>query len=411
MAFNTHKNTCTHTCTHTHTYHTHTHTHTNTHSHTHTHTHSLTHTHSHTHTHTHLPLTHAQQNSVPHLKTRLQLQHAIMKELLQRQAAEKQQQQITVARQLPQTQATPLPTTSTPAPSPSPSVGLPQTTQGKSVVSNPPSMPSTHSTLPAKVQVANTQLQQAKVGNTSSDPITIPPTSNASAAIVVRPAQLTTALQQQLSTALNNPAFQQQVFNQLPKNIRDPVAKRPPEQQKFVYAHHLRRLQLLKQQAQQNSSGAASTGGGDNKVTAASGVPLFPPNPTTGVVASPQMVLEKQQQLVKQQQQGTFVIGGSSGKGASFLAGGKSVGMGGVTTVTSVTTASPSAGAGKSTQQVLSTTGGVGGKISFANMKLGAPPGSALAATQQASMTGVSSTIKKERSKGSKHKDGNVGEE
>ena len=56
-----------------------------------------------------------------------------MKELLQRQAAEKQQQQINVARQLPQTQATPVPTTSTPAPSPSPSVGLPQTTQGNMI--------------------------------------------------------------------------------------------------------------------------------------------------------------------------------------------------------------------------------------------------------------------------------------
>lgn len=37
-------------------------------------------------------LSHCQQNSVPHLRTRLQLQQAIMKELLQRQAQEKLQQ-------------------------------------------------------------------------------------------------------------------------------------------------------------------------------------------------------------------------------------------------------------------------------------------------------------------------------
>ena len=41
----------------------------------------------------------ALQNSVPHLKTRLQLQQAIMKELLQRQAMEKQQKQSQIAPQ------------------------------------------------------------------------------------------------------------------------------------------------------------------------------------------------------------------------------------------------------------------------------------------------------------------------
>ena len=337
----------------------------------------LSHTCAHMHTHTH---TRTKQNSVPHLKTRLQLQQAIMKELLQRQAADKQQQNDTTKQpaQAPSIAAT---SASTAASSSSKLPQLPLTVQGNSVVaSKVPSVSSVHAST-ADVQVTSLQQQQKQKTSNVSDPIIIPATSNSSASIVVGAGQLTPALQQQLSTVLNSPAVQQQVLNQLPKNIREQVAKLPLEQQKFVYAHHLRRLQMLKLQSQQNNSSGstASDNQSANKTSATSGgAQMFPSHSTATatVVASPQMVMEKQQQLVKQQQ-GAFVLGG--GKGTFGV--GKSGGQG---------------SAGKASQ--LLTTGG---KTSFVNMKL-APGGQA---------TPSSSPSKKEKAKGSKHKDGATGEE
>ena len=51
-----------------------------------------------------------QQNSVPHLRTRLQLQQAIMKELLQRQAQEKLQRKLQKPKQEPATSSSPVAT-------------------------------------------------------------------------------------------------------------------------------------------------------------------------------------------------------------------------------------------------------------------------------------------------------------
>ena len=330
-----------------------------------------------------------------------------MKELLQRQAAEKQQQKniAAAAKQLqnvPLTQVPPsvkntsaslLATTTSSAPAP---LSLPLTVQGKGAVSK---SQDASSVLPnvSNAQAVTLQLQKQAKSTNANDPIIIPATSGASAPIVLGPVgggPLPPAILQQLAS----PAMQQQFFNQLPKNIRDQVAKLPVEQQKFVYAHHLRRLQHMKAQAQQN--GAGPTGAGDGKQGASVVASSFPTGSTstTGMVASPQVVLEKQQQLVKQQQ-GAFVLGGGGGGGAgktTFGAGGKS-GTGGATSVT----ATAANVVGKSVQML----GSGGGKMSFVNMKVSAPSGSG--------QTGAasSSPSKKERAKGAKHKDGAAGEE
>ena len=253
------------------------------------------------------------------------------------------------------------------------------------------------------VQATALPLQKQAKSTNANDPIIIPATSNTSAAIVVGPlggGQIPAALQQQLASAFNSPAFQQQFFNQLPKNIRDQVAKLPLEQQKFVYAHHLRRMQHMKMQAQQN--GSSTTGAGDGKQASSAVASSFPSGSatTSSVVASPQLVLQKQQQLVKQQQ-GAFVIGGVGGgaKTTSFSVGGKS-GTGSVTATTTAGAATVGGSAGGKSVQVLNS----GGKTSFVNMKVSAPS----AGGQQASS---SSPSKKERSKGAKHKDGTTGDE
>ena len=424
-----------------------------------------------------LSLSYTLQNSVPHLKTRLQLQQAIMKELLHRQAAEKQQQQqqqqqqkdtASVApQQLHQAKpltvsnkvtALPLSSTTT-VPTPSPSPALIQTGQsgGSTVVAKPLSTVTASALAPAPTAV---KLQVTKgggggsvalaAGSSSSttatpgatpnakNPIIIPPTSSTSSAIVVGAvgggvagSQIPPSIQQQLTAVFNSPAFKQQIINHFPKDVRDQVAKLPLEQQKFIYTHHLRQLQHLKQQAQQqNSSTAAGTSKNQtssNKTASSSsgsGVPMFPPNSAAAtVVATPQVVLEKQKQLIKQQQGGgPFVIGagaGSKGGGAaaSFVIG-KS-GLGGALQLTGASSSSSAAGkvGGLSSAASIGT-----GKTSFANLKLGgaAAVGQGVTAGETIGTAGSSggpgalsnaSPRKKDRSKGSRHKDGTAGDE
>ncbi len=91
------------------------------------------------------------------------------------------------------------------------------------------------------------------------------------------------------------PALITQLSNQLPKNVQDQIAKLPPDQQKMVYLHHFKRLQMLRQQLQ--SKQKAST--------------------ITSSVSSEQ-ILRAQERLVKEQQVPLTVSGRTPPSKTSF---------------------------------------------------------------------------------------------
>ncbi len=138
------------------------------------------------------------QNSVPHLKTRLQLQQAIMKELLQRQERDKCS-----------------PSTPTPTTTASPVFPAGSTVTKAIVIGEPAATKTTSAMSTSTVSSTSTTDSNMSVGS-----------------LVLQPALIA------------------QLNSQLPKAVRDQIAKLPPDQQKMVYLHHLKRLQVLRQQMQ-----------------------------------------------------------------------------------------------------------------------------------------------------------------
>lgn len=179
------------------------------------------------------------QESVPHLKARLQLQQVIMKELLQKLIAEKKN--------------------STPA-----SIGGAFST---SQVPSQQTLPSGTLNQPViAVQVGSVPIAAQITGNRGNKP-TIISGSNVSVSNSGSQVHLPQTFSQ---TAMENLGLQ------LPKGLRDKIAKLPKEQQKIVYMHQLRQVQQLKEKQHQQQQ-------------------------QEGVVG-PKHVMEKQRQLVQEQQ-------------------------------------------------------------------------------------------------------------
>ena len=176
------------------------------------------------------------QDSVPHLKTRLQLQQVIMKELLQKIIAEKRN--------------------SNSSPAPSASTGPSETTPPTNQASG--GQPVTIVQVPSPAQATN--VKPAAIPGSKVTVGAVVPNSSPSSQLQLPPQTFSQAALDNLSV-------------QLPKALRDKIARLPKEQQRFVYMHHLRQLQQLKEQQKQPKA--------------------------TG---SPRVVLEKQQQLVQEQQ-------------------------------------------------------------------------------------------------------------
>ena len=186
------------------------------------------------------------QESVPHLKARLQLQQVIMKELLQKLIAEKKN--------------------STPPPMGgaqlSTSQGMSQQTLASGVpLSQALASGATMSQPVMAVQVGSVPTATQLSGNRGNKPTII-----SGSKVSVSNANSQVHLPQTFSqTAMENLGLQ------LPKGLRDKIAKLPKEQQKIVYMHQLRQVQQLKEKQQQHG-------------------------------ASPKHVMEKQRQLVHEQQ-------------------------------------------------------------------------------------------------------------
>lgn len=189
------------------------------------------------------------QDSVPHLKTRLQLQQVIMKELLQKIIAEKRN-----------TNAHPfsLPPSSTAAAS----VSLQTSQSGSTAIAPQP--------------VTAVQVTTSNAGPTSGGPNK--PVTVVGSKVTVGSMMLpNSASQLQLLPQTFSPAALESLSMQLPKPLRDKITKLPQEQQKFVYLHHLRQLQQLKEQQSKQ-------------------LPLPQLQPSLKVIS------EKQRQLVQEQQ-------------------------------------------------------------------------------------------------------------
>jgi hypothetical protein len=183
------------------------------------------------------------QDSVPHLKTRLQLQQVIMKELLQKIIAEKRNA----------------------------NVNSPSTTSE----STPPSNQASGSQSVTAVQVPSPVPASGVVKAAA-----IPGSKVTVGAMIPNPAA---SSQLQLPPQAFSQAALDNLSVQLPKPLREKIAKLPKEQQRFVYMHHLRQLQQLKeQQKQQQQQKAGGT-----------------------AAASPKVIFEKQ----RQEQQVPLVVG------------------------------------------------------------------------------------------------------
>lgn len=222
------------------------------------------------------------QSSVPHLKARLQLQQAIMKELIQRQEREKSgSTPSTPSQPLQSSQLSSLVNQTSAQPVSSQSQTVPQiVTQFPtgSTVSKPimiSAVKNSTTTTPSGVQLQNLvqagQLKSATPNTPTavSPRVSLPGASPSSSGFVLQPALI------------------QQLNLQLPKNVREQIAKLPPEQQKIVYLTHFKRLQEFRQQQLHAKQNMASSSSG---ATAASSV------------TNAQTVRAKQEQLVKAQQ-------------------------------------------------------------------------------------------------------------
>lgn len=203
------------------------------------------------------------QNSVPHLKTRLQLQQAIMKELIQRIIAEKKNSSTT-------TIATTTP--NLPGSHSSSSSSNSSTVSVAVSISEPPSNQATPPT-----SAMGHSVTAVHVGPIASPTISLitGPAAIAGSKVTVGgmvPGSSTGQSNAQVfsQVALKNLSLQ------LPEVLRDKIAKLPPEQQKFVYMHQLRQMQQMQLKEQQLKQ--------------------------RGGVAGPKVVKEKQLQLIHEQQ-------------------------------------------------------------------------------------------------------------
>ena len=226
------------------------------------------------------------QNSVPHLKTRLQLQQAIMKELIQRTLAEKKSVSSSGG-----TSTTPTPTTTPSSVTPSPPTSSTGATLDPSPLSQ--SIPVAVATSTVGGTVSTGQAVTAvKVGTVKNSSAATKPTTVPGSKVTL--SNLNSLPAPSLATL-------EQLNQQLPQVLRDKIAKLPPEQQKFVYTHHLRQLHLKEQQFKQQQQ-----------------------------ANSQNLVNEKQQKLV-QEQQVPLVLGVAKPGGAALrnTSATVSVGVGG----------------------------------------------------------------------------------
>ena len=232
-----------------------------------------------------------------------------MKELLQRQLAEKQSPSSTNAQQK--------------IPSPVPSV--PQTQQsntnaslttqlnqqGSSTLSSSAPLQQTQvkakDRVPTPTKNLDSKAQNPPKGSSTNEPIVIPSsTSNQ------LPGQSSVA-----ALPANTAVAGSNVMLGLPKALLEQLAKLPPEQQKFIYMHQYRKMQLLKQsQQQQQQNGTANSALTGRLPTV--GISL----PSTSQ-ANAQTIAERQQQLVKEQQVPLIMGGGRGATGILGAAGSK----------------------------------------------------------------------------------------
>ena len=161
-----------------------------------------------------------------------------MKELLQRQEREKSAPTPSTSSQTPPTQSkeyAPAPTPSTTTSQPTVTTQFPAgSTVSKPIVIGAGLQVKNSTNTTQTVQVQATQLSVAPPSTASS----------AGGSLSTNQAGAT------LSTGgiVLQPALIEQLSSQLPKNVRDQIAKLPPDQQKMVYLHHFKRLQAIRQQ-------------------------------------------------------------------------------------------------------------------------------------------------------------------
>lgn len=171
------------------------------------------------------------QDSVPHLKTRLQLQQVIMKELLQKIIAEKRNN----------SPVTPASVTAAGAPKTTPPTTNQLAASGGQPVTavqvTPPLQPPPGGGSAASGKPATVAGSKVTVG-------AVIPNSSAAATQMQLPQTFSQAALDSLSV-------------QLPKDIREKIAQLPKEQQKFVYMHHFRQVQQLKEQQKQQAAASS----------------------------------------------------------------------------------------------------------------------------------------------------------
>lgn len=266
------------------------------------------------------------KNSVPHLKTRLQLQQVFMKEIVQRALAEKKNTSTNTS-----TSSSPLPTAPSSSSSSSsgtttPSTNPPPSSQAVSLVTSSSSQPPP-SILPSPAPAG---FSIAGVGGTVAKPILI---GGSAVTIGIPPSSSTSqpASTGKLTVAQSsNQITFENLGIKLPKVLCDQIAKLPLEQQKFVLTHHRKKVQQLKeQQAKQQLAASA-------KVT----------REQQQHGGSAKVVREQQQKLIREQQvslmmgmnkQGSgFQNSGSDGKGKVSFASMKLI-PGSSTSTTSLT--------------------------------------------------------------------------
>lgn len=149
------------------------------------------------------------QDSVPHLKARLQLQQVIMKELLQKIIAEKRNASVATS---------------------APSSFMEASTSQRFTVSAPQPV--------TAVQVAPMATSSAVGLVASGNPAAVAGSKVTMGAAVPNSSSGLLQLPQAFSAAAL-----ESLSMQLPKVLRDKIVKLPKEQQRFVYMHHLRQLQ------------------------------------------------------------------------------------------------------------------------------------------------------------------------
>ena len=191
------------------------------------------------------------QSSVPHLKARLQLQQAIMKELLQRTLSEKKNTSVTTT---PSTSTVPLTTATTVTTGPlttGPLTTDPLTSTSTSSISASESLTNIpKSTTSSAGQLALPQ-QSSSLPSVRTSSSVVSVSSSGTKPVVIGtsvPGLNSNSSSQLIPAQVLNPVNLETLSRQLPKELRDQIAKLPRDQQIFVYSHHFKKLQLLKEQ-------------------------------------------------------------------------------------------------------------------------------------------------------------------